>query len=317
MKKEVYKLAKSRLNLFLNNIKKNYELIAPVKTDVSRFQIINNVKDVHLENLSYFPVKKFFLQNNQTLFNINKDNFKTTKQKINKKVFFGLRKCDLNAIYNQDLVFNEIDDPYYKQSRKNSILIGLHCNTPPSKYCFCESLDLIDFFDLMFYDQGKYYLIEVGSEIGIYLTKDLTKTKEQIKIIPMNQQLKLEAKDIDKVYHHHDWYKAVELCLSCASCTAVCPTCYCFEIKDEVDSNNINLAKRIRSCSSCQLKSFTQVSGDFVFRDKRDERFKHRIYHQLSYFKKRYKKHLCVGCGRCISACPTRIDFISLINSMS
>jgi len=64
------------------------------------------------------------------------------------------------------------------------------------------------------------------------------------------------------------------------------------------------------------LKSFTRVANDYVFRESREERFKQRIYHQMQYFKERYGIEMCVGCGRCITHCPTNIDWVELLNEM-
>jgi len=48
----------------------------------------------------------------------------------------------------------------------------------------------------------------------------------------------------------------------------------------------------------------------------REDRFKHRIFHQLQYFKDRHGMNLCTGCGRCIRGCPTRINFVKILNEM-
>ena len=134
------------------------------------------------------------------------------------------------------------------------------------------------------------------------------------KIIPRADRL--DKKDISHLYDHPDWKKGVDICLSCSACTALCPTCYCFEIHDNVGTKNPKEGERKRSWSSCQVQEFTKVAGEHVFRKEREERFKHRIYHQLDYFKQKNGINLCVGCGRCIEACPTRIDFVEIINEM-
>ena len=93
----------------------------------------------------------------------------------------------------------------------------------------------------------------------------------------------------------------------------ICPTCYCSGIKDEADWD-LKKMQRVREHTSCQLKSFTKVAGGHVFRSSRSDRFKHRIYHQLQWFKEKNGIDLCVGCGRCITGCPTKIDFVDIIN---
>ncbi|MBS3158455.1 4Fe-4S dicluster domain-containing protein [Candidatus Woesearchaeota archaeon] len=323
---QIFRQDKKDLAKFLDKLRQSYELIAPLKKDLVRFESIKNSEDIsniHLEKNSYFPIKEYFFKKQEVLFQFDGDKITVPRFNTTEKVFFGIRKCDLNAIHHQDMVFLEqADDPYYAAARKGTYLLGYHCNEAPSEYCFCGSLDLIDFFDLMFYDRKDYFLVEVGSEKGRALVEKykeyFTKTDKQItsqdKVIKNADRL--EKLDISKLYDNKDWKKGVGLCLSCTACTSLCPTCYCFEIKDEPSIKGPKKAERKRSWSSCQLPEFTRVAHDHVFRKEREQRFKHRIYHQLDYFKQRNGVNLCVGCGRCIEGCPTRIDFVKIINEM-
>lgn len=318
---EVFIFKKKRLNDFLDRLRQSYELIAPVKTDVVRFETIKNPKDIYLNKNSYFPLKEYFFRKQEVLFNFSGSKIKVPAAESKKRVFFGIRRCDLNAIMHQDVAFAG-KDPYYSSAREGSFLIGYHCNEAPSPFCFCGSLELKDFFDLMFYDRGEHFLVEIGSDRGKLLVDRFKnffdfsdyRIGEKDKHIPGAERL--EKKDISKLYGHPDWKKGVDLCLSCAACTALCPTCYCFEIFDEVTAKSALEGERKRKWSSCQLPEFTKVAGDHVFRKEREERFKHRIYHQLEYFKEKNGINLCVGCGRCIEGCPTRIDFVQIINEM-
>ena len=64
---QVFIQEKKRLFEFLSKIKESYELIAPVKKDLVRFEKVNDAKDIHLENNSYFPVKGYFFKNEEIL----------------------------------------------------------------------------------------------------------------------------------------------------------------------------------------------------------------------------------------------------------
>lgn len=317
---KVYRQNKKRFYKFLESIRRSYELIGPIKRDLIRFEKIENPEQIYLERNSYFPIKEYFFKKEDILFNFKGNSIKMPILRTPQRVFFGLRRCDLNAIKHQDIAFAK--DPYYKAAREDSFLLGYHCDEAPSPFCFCGSLDLEDFFDLMFYDKKSFFLVEVGSEKGEFLIKKYKRFFIQTdKFISSEERIikgadRLEKKDISKLYDHKEWEKGVELCLSCAACTNLCPTCYCFSIFDRVSVKNPKSGERVRKWSSCMLKEFTKVAGGNVFRDKREERFKHRIYHQLDYFKKRYGVNLCVGCGRCIEGCPTRIDFVDIINKM-
>ena len=104
-------------------------------------------------------------------------------------------------------------------------------------------------------------------------------------------------------------------CIGCGACTIVCPTCACFDI-DDYSELDLASGRRVRTWDSCQLKPFTRVAGNHIFRDTRVERFKHRIYHQIQYFKERHDEVFCTGCGRCIRGCPTKIDWVEAINKL-
>lgn len=320
---QVFRQNKKGFFEFLDKLKQSYELIAPVKKDLVRFEKINNIKDIYLEKNSYFPVKEYFFKKEETLFQFDGKQFTSPKSNISERVFFGLRKCDLNAVMRQDKAFiDDANDPYYKAAREKSFLLGYHCNKACSDYCFCGSMELKDFHDLMFYDKGKEILAEVGSEKGEFIIKKFRRYFNETGIEITDEESlvpgtdRLEEDNISRLYNHPNWKKGVDICLSCGACTALCPTCYCFSIHDEVSIKDSKRGGRKRQWSSCHMQEFTKVAGGHVFRADREERFKHRIYHQLQYFREKYGMQMCVGCGRCIEGCPTRIDFVRIINEM-
>lgn len=320
----LYKQDKADFNLFMKALIKDTSVIAPVKETTTLYKKIKDAKQVFLNQITAYPVKCFFFKDNEMLFGYNCGKITKPEIKTEKTIFFGLRRCDLNAIHRQDIAFGEANDHYYKKRRKNAILIGMHCNKKVDKYCFCGSMELKDFHDLMYYDKGNYFLVEIGSKKGSELIQNkkyrkfFKKAKDKIpksaKKIPNTDRL--AVKNISRLYGHPDWHKAFNLCYSCGACTMTCPTCYCFEIYDTSDISKINKGERKRTWSSCQLKCFTRVAGNHIFRFDRENRFKHRIFHQLQYFKEKHKTNLCVGCGRCIRNCPTNIDFVKIINEL-
>jgi sulfhydrogenase subunit beta (sulfur reductase) len=38
-------------------------------------------------------------------------------------------------------------------------------------------------------------------------------------------------------YNAHIWDELGDRCLACAACTNVCPTCFCFDVQDELEIN--------------------------------------------------------------------------------
>ncbi|RMF05719.1 hypothetical protein D6764_03985, partial [Candidatus Woesearchaeota archaeon] len=132
----------------------------------------------------------------------------------------------------------------------------------------------------------------------------ITKNADHLK----NTNLKGHFKD-------DDWEMGSKICFSCGACNFLCPTCFCFELKDEVNID-MKSGRKVRVPSGCQLKHFTRVAGEHFFRPDRLSRFKHRIYHQMVYFKEVHGVTLCTGCGRCIRGCPVRINWLRIANDL-
>lgn len=304
-------LAKKEFPKFMNNLIKKYEVIAPVKFPNTKFQKINSPDEIYLDTITQVPAKSHFIPENETLLEFKNKKAIELSGKIKKRILFGLRRCDLNAIQIVDKVMY---DKQYINKRKNTILIGLFC-TKPDKFCFCNSMQLQDDYDLFFYSKGKIYYINIGSKKGAILVKNLKSPEKEIKIPSPKNKKKLKNLDIEKNYQNKIWDSDANKCLSCSACTIYCPTCNCFDIKDNL---NIDLKNGIRKRqqSSCQLKSFSQVAGGKSYRSSRLSRFKHFVYHKISYYKKIHNRPMCVGCGRCLRVCPTEIDWVETINKL-
>jgi len=124
----------------------------------------------------------------------------------------------------------------------------------------------------------------------------------------------LPAFMLERVDHPH-WEELKERCLACGSCTNVCPTCFCFEVKDQVDLS-LTDGSRERSWDSCQYYKFSRVALDHVFRPDRAARVKQRLFHKLAYYQQQFETNGCVGCGRCVSTCIVGIDPVEVVAAL-
>ena len=304
-------LEKKEFNNFINNLITNYDVIAPIKTkdNLTKFEIIKDSKEIYLDKITRVPVKKFFIPDNEIIFEYKNNKIIENKYNIKKRVILGLRKCDLNALKVIDKV---MFDDLYQNKRKNTILIGFFCDKP-DEYCFCNSMELENYYDLFFYPQNNNYIISIKTNKGLSLVRSLPDIKKEIAIPDPKNGKVLTSKNIDRHYRNKIWETDANKCLSCSACTVYCPTCNCFDIKDNLD---INLKEGIRKKSemSCQLKSFSRIAGGKSFRDSRLSRFKHFVYHKIVYYKKKKGRYMCVGCGRCLRVCPPKIDWVNTIN---
>jgi ferredoxin len=46
-------------------------------------------------------------------------------------------------------------------------------------------------------------------------------------------------------------------------------------------------------------------------------RFRQRVYHKFVYYPDKFGRILCTGCGRCIEACPARMDLIEILEGLT
>ncbi len=287
----------------------------------------------HKKYFSYVrPVnspKNFLRPSEELLFKVVKRNgeiFFENVTEIKKIAFFDVRKCDLKAISILDDVFihkNHFPDEYYKIKRENATFISVNCINV-SDNCFCSSME-VDFkedyiADIVITELDDEFLLEINSEKGLKLInlldlkeaseEDLLQKEKVLKDSYKKIKRKLDTKDLKEILYskldHPYWFEVGNRCLSCGNCTQVCPTCFCFDI---VEKNTIDgfTSQRIRVSDSCFNPSFATVHK-FNLRDNVSFRYRHWLMHKMAYWQDQFGYMGCIGCGRCITWCPTKID---------
>jgi ferredoxin len=176
-------------------------------------------------------------------------------------------------------------------------------------------------YDVLLTDVGGAYVAEAATEKGEALlgraegapqaSSDDLKKREQVwakNEKDLNKhQLKCKPSYIprllEKAYSHPVWEEKARTCFGCGSCNQVCPTCYCFNVHDDVNWD-LKSGKRERAWDGCLLNGFTKVAGEHEFRKNRADRFRHRLYRKGKYVPGKIGGEIaCVGCGRCVAAC--------------
>ena len=111
---------------------------------------------------------------------------------------------------------------------------------------------------------------------------------------------------LEEAYDDPYWETKSKTCLSCGSCVMVCPTCFCFDVQDDV-ALNLKEGERFRQWDGCMLVDFAKVATGENFRHDKASRFRHRIFRKGKYILEKYGRFGCVGCGRCATACLAEI----------
>lgn len=334
---KILKLPKAKLDVFASVLQQFGEVHAPVEQNGSyAFKPLTRWSEACIDyNRTILPPKKYFLPPKEPLFRYRSDDgYVPQTEDLQKNiVLFGVHACDIYALNILDRVFaGTYPDPYYQTRRRNIRIIGIDCT--PDEHCFCRSMraDFVDHgFDLFLNDIGDYYLTFLGTSIGDDMVLATGPLFEEVTEADIDEyklrssskraafKLDLEIRDLPEIfeieYRSEIWDELGEKCLSCGSCSMVCPTCYCYDVVDEVELGSRN-GSRIRSWDSCLFATHALVAGGENFRESRSSRIKFRFYHKQRGFVAEYGRPSCVGCGRCITACPVNIDIVEVINRL-
>jgi sulfhydrogenase subunit beta (sulfur reductase) len=334
---KVLKLPKPKLDFFTSVVQQFGEVHAPVEQNGKFvFRPVNRWSEVRLDySRTILPPKKYFLPPREKLFRFTeKEGYSACVEGVDRRlILFGVHACDIYALNILDQVFaGEYPDPYYQARRRNIAIIGIDCT--PDEHCFCRSMraDFVDHgFDLFFQDIGDAYQVLVGTALGddmVLATGPLFEPVTQADIDEYKRRsgrkrrafkLEVEIRDLPEIfemeYQSGIWEELGEKCLSCGSCSMVCPTCYCYDVMDQVVLGSRN-GTRSRQWDSCLFSTHALVAGGENFRKERSARVKFRYYHKQRGFVAQYGRPSCVGCGRCISACPVKIDISEVISKI-
>ena len=245
-------------------------------------------------------------------------------------VVFGVRACDVRSFSILDRVFL-VDpvDSYYANRREHGTIVSMACSRP-AETCFCHSFG-IDAAepegDAVCWKTEDALYIRANTEKGEKLLEKLRpmmeeadeapvkaqqeKTREILGKLPLNSFTteKFGGDVLLKVFNSEQWKSLSESCLGCGTCTFVCPTCQCYDIRDFKTGSGV---KRFRCWDSCMYSDFTLMASGNP-RTSQLERFRQRFMHKLVYFPANNDGiYGCVGCGRCLSKCPISMNIVKV-----
>jgi sulfhydrogenase subunit beta (sulfur reductase) len=241
----------------------------------------------------------------------------------------GARACDLRALAVLDRVLADgaHPDARYVTRRRETLVIAVNC-TEPSGTCFCVSmgsgpradsgydLALTELLD----EHGHRFVMHVGSDRGAAIARELSPAAASEHDISSDRELvdsargrmgrTLEERGVRELLldnlEHPAWDQVAERCLACTNCTLVCPTCFCSTQEDRIDVDGQGAERHARH-DSCFSLEYSHVHGGSV-RASIKARYRQWLTHKFSTWYDQFGSSGCVGCGRCITACPVGID---------
>ncbi len=324
---------------WIDHLQTRYSIIGPKRVGEKYvFDEIHSAKELNLEYpTSILPPKKVLIPQREDLIKFNMDNGEVEPLLEDRSiVIMGIHTCDLHAVRMLDRVFKQgFVDQHYLAHRENITLVSIECTQPCSNYCFCKDMDTLKLpeeFDLHLIDLGEDYAVTIGSEKGNsllagceYISEATANDNQRINVTMSEKwsnflyRLDVDINTIPGLFTNNLsnplWDEIGKKCLGCGNCTIVCPTCYCFNIIDEVDFS-LHSGTRFRVWDSCQLNEFAVVAGGHDFRPSRSQRQRHRFLRKFKYQSSEDGLMGCVGCGRCAQACLVGITPINVVNSL-
>ncbi|MEW6665818.1 MAG: 4Fe-4S dicluster domain-containing protein [Thermodesulfobacteriota bacterium] len=261
---------------------------------------------------------------------------KEAPKDLSSQVIVGIRPCDAYAFELVRINFDnpQFQDPWWVQRMDSTTFVGFGCNDPCAS-CFCTSVGSGPFgekgLDAILYDLGPRFLvrsitpkgerllarIQGGREADDPVLKkalELPRAAEK-RISSRVPAGRLREKAVNHLFNAPFWEKVSFACINCGTCTYLCPTCWCFDIQDEVCGKQ---GDRIRNWDACMFPLFTLHGSGHNPRDKKVQRVRQRFMHKLKYYVDKYGDGVaCVGCGRCVQFCPVNIDIRKVFELMN
>jgi sulfhydrogenase subunit beta (sulfur reductase) len=314
---------------WIGKLLESAEVIAPVRGPCGDviFSTINSPADVlwDFENPLH-PPKQFVLPQTDPLVTIKRTGNRHDVEPVYDdapRFLFNIRSCDARGIsfLTRMQEADPADDSYLRRVH-NLTIISLSCATPcPLGFCVCSDSGpfLRQGYDVQLTDLGGSYLAEIGTEKGEAAVSGVEAIFRKASDAEMAERQRVEAearKHFGQETCHFAsamrristgrvpdalWEKMGDWCLECGGCNLICPTCYCFSVKDLACNGGWT---RCRLWDSCQYPAFTLEASGHNPRENRKDRMKRRFFHKVSaQYYLRDGMVGCVGCGRCVKVC--------------
>ena len=335
----MFKLPVEKLNDFFAAIASTQSLYMPVDGNDGRASYKKWSDGVKLSNAlnTVRSAKDFFFPQTENLCDFNRNGLNIeiidNRKESEDFVVFGVRACDARSFTILDKVFL-VDpvDSYYATRREHGTIVTMAC-TAPEENCFCNVFGIdaaapegdaacwltADALYIKannekgekFIESVKSLLTECGSEAVEAQQKETKAIMEKLPFAGVSTDY-FRKNTLLEIFNSDKWAKLSESCLGCGTCTFVCPTCQCYDIKDFNTGNGV---QRFRCWDSCMYSDFTMMAHGNN-RNSQMQRFRQRFMHKLVYYPVNNNGMFsCVGCGRCVEKCPSSLNIVKVIKA--
>lgn len=333
------KISIDKLYVLFSSIAESSKLYIPVDTKAgAKFEEWESGKTLSNALNTVRSAKDFFFPQTENLmdFKVEGKNIEIidTRSESEDFVIFGVRACDVKSFEVLDRVFlSEPVDSYYKNRREHGVIISVAC-IKPAETCFCGTfgIDAADpEGDVVCYKTDDALYMDAKTEKGKKLLDSVSCLTDEADTKACDEQKELIHERFSKLplanlsadafgsgktsefFDAPEWRELSQSCLGCGTCTFVCPTCQCYDIKDFNTGHGI---RRFRCWDSCMYSEFTKMSAGQP-RLTQLERFRQRFMHKLVYYPTNNDGLFsCVGCGRCLSKCPIQMNIVKVMKKL-
>jgi len=337
----LYFINKPNLDRLVKSLSKTYKIFAPVKSDNKRFyreigenglgdSVIGEIRAVEPIKSFYFPARtkiaEYFSK-------------KASDKKEKPITIIGAKSCDLASFKIMDYIYAQepFRDPFYISKKEESLIISSDC-TCYGETCFCVAIGLTPYptegFDINLSELDGGYVAESGSPKGEKIIKEYFKLFQSAE--PYMGKIDLNRKKLKEDLSGHVkksnippkdsvqgvfkskfdsnlWEDVASTCVECGACNMICPACHCFILMDQKNENSF---ERLKMWDSCLLMSFARVAGGANPRKLLAQRMRNRFDKKFNFFPDTIGRFGCTGCGRCIEACPGKIDIREALSKL-
>ncbi len=333
------KISLNQLSALFAALAKERTLYLPVDTETgAKFEKWEEGKTLSNALNTVRSAKDFFFPQTENLMDFKVEGKSVevidTRSESEDFVVFGVRGCDVKSFEVLDRVFlSEPVDTYYKNRREHGVIVSLACEKP-AETCFCRTFG-IDAAepggDVVCHRTEDALLLDAKTEKGSALLKAIESVTEPADEAEADAPRAVIRERLDKLplaslsaeafvggktaefFNDPAWKTLSQSCLGCGTCTFVCPTCQCYDIRDFNTGHGV---KRFRCWDSCMYSQFTKMSAGQP-RLTQLERFRQRFMHKLVYYPENNDGLFsCVGCGRCLARCPIQMNIVKVMKTL-